>query len=184
MRLNLLFASALLLMISVWAVGETWGEYSNRTDAFSINFPGEPSVREITYKTEYAISLPARVYTKQDGSNRYSLTVVDYTVAEKIHADRVRSCKAAGGDGDLCNDHGSTEIRGALIYATWNFFQRDAKVTHLSYSNVDRIEGNELQLTNPDGSRTFASVHMHENRLYILEGTVAKGSPPPALFQD
>ena len=24
---------------------------------------------------------------------------------------------------------------------------------------------------------------MHENRLYILEGTVSAGSPPPGLFQ-
>jgi hypothetical protein len=24
---------------------------------------------------------------------------------------------------------------------------------------------------------------MHENRLYILEGTVPEGSPPPGLFQ-
>jgi hypothetical protein len=40
-----------------------------------------------------------------------------------------------------------------------------------------------VQLTNPDQSRTFAAIHMHENRLYILEGTVAKGFPQPALFQ-
>jgi hypothetical protein len=26
-------------------------------------------------------------------------------------------------------------------------------------------------------------IHMHENRLYILEGTMSAGSPPPGLFQ-
>jgi hypothetical protein len=45
------------------------------------------------------------------------------------------------------------------------------------------VEGNFLQLTNPDESRTFAYVAMHENKLYILEGTVPKGYPEPGLFQ-
>jgi hypothetical protein len=40
-----------------------------------------------------------------------------------------------------------------------------------------------VQLTNPDGSRTFAGIHMHDNRLYIQEGTVPKGYPEPGLFQ-
>ena len=40
-----------------------------------------------------------------------------------------------------------------------------------------------MQLANRDGSQTFVMIHMHENRLYILEGTVAAGSPPPGLFQ-
>ncbi|PYR66094.1 MAG: hypothetical protein DMF88_17510 [Acidobacteria bacterium] len=38
-------------------------------------------------------------------------------------------------------------------------------------------------MTNADGSRTFAEIHMLENRLYIFEATVPKGAPPPALFQ-
>ena len=29
----------------------------------------------------------------------------------------------------------------------------------------------------------FGAVHMHEYRLYILEGTVPAGGVPPALFQ-
>jgi hypothetical protein len=38
-------------------------------------------------------------------------------------------------------------------------------------------------MTNADGSRTFAEIHMHANRLYIFEATVPKGAPSPALFQ-
>ena len=74
-------------------------------------------------------------------------------------------------------------MRGAIVYASWKFFQRDAKVTDYAVYNADRVEGHRLQLTNSDGSRTFAVIHMHENRLYIVEGTVPKGAPPPALFQ-
>ena len=39
------------------------------------------------------------------------------------------------------------------------------------------------QLLNPDGARTFAAIHRHGTRLYILEATVPKGAPPPGLFQ-
>jgi hypothetical protein len=65
----------------------------------------------------------------------------------------------------------------------FEFLQRDAKVTHYANYNADLVEGHRLQLTNPDGSRTYAVIHMHEYHLYILEGTVAKGQPPPGLFQ-
>jgi hypothetical protein len=70
-----------------------------------------------------------------------------------------------------------------MIYATWNFLKRDAKVTHYVFTNADRVEGHDIHLANADGSRTFASIYMHENRLYIFEGTVAKNSPPPLVFQ-
>jgi hypothetical protein len=40
-----------------------------------------------------------------------------------------------------------------------------------------------LQLTNADKSRTFASIFMHENKLYLAEATVPAGYPEPGLFQ-
>ena len=40
-----------------------------------------------------------------------------------------------------------------------------------------------MQLVHPDRSQTFVMIHMHENRLYILEGTVPANAPPPGLFQ-
>ena len=69
------------------------------------------------------------------------------------------------------------------MWATFHLLQRDAKVTFYAWYNADLVEGHQLQLTNADGTRTFAAIHMHENRLYIVEGTVPKGAPQPALFQ-
>ena len=69
------------------------------------------------------------------------------------------------------------------MYATYKLIQKAAKVTSLAWEWQDMVEGNFLQLTNPDESRTFAYVAMHENKLYILEGTVPKGYPEPGLFQ-
>ena len=71
----------------------------------------------------------------------------------------------------------------ATLHATFAFIQRDATLTHLAYAWQALVSGNELQLLNRDGSRTFAFIAMHTDRLYILEGTTPKGYPPPVLFQ-
>ena len=160
--------------------GGEWIEYVSRADRFTVNFPAEPQVRDITYPTEYGITLPGRVHSYDSGPNRYSVTVVDYADVEKIHAERLKGCTAYP---NLCNSPWVGELRGAIDYAAWSFLKRDAKVTHYAYGNIDRIEGRRIQLTNADRSRTFAAIHMHENRLYILEGTVPEGAPPPGLFQ-
>jgi hypothetical protein len=182
MRLILVGAAVLTLLLTGTAFAQEWIDYSNRSDFFTINFPGEPKVKEITYLTEYSITLPAHVYSHESDRSRYSVTVVDYTKEEALENERVKACQAAGGEGDLCNNHSRADQRGAILHATWNLIQKSAKVTHLSYSNADRVEGNEVYLTNADGTRTCAAIYMHEGRLYIIEGTVPANSPPPALF--
>lgn len=168
---------------SVPSFAQGWIDYVSRADFFAVNFPAEPKVQDTTYRTQYFITLPARVYSHVDGPNRYAVTVVDYSDAGTLHAERLKNCKTDLGDGDSCNDPTRTDVRGAIVYATWNFLQRDAKLTHFTFTTADLVEGHQLQLTNPDGSRTFAAIHMHENRLYILEGTVAARAPAPGLFQ-
>ncbi len=177
-------ALTLLVAAPLFAQGGAWTEYTSRQDFFSVSFPGEPTVEEITYATEYRITLPGRVYRVEHDSHRYSATVIDYTDAVEIHLARNAACAAAGGDGDLCQDDGPEEMRGAIVYASWNIMNRDGvEVTQYAYYNSDRVEGNAIRLTNSDASRTSAIVHMHENRLYILEGTVPAGAPAPGIFQ-
>ncbi len=183
MRRILLIAAALSLFISGPCFAQEWIEYASQRDFFTVNFPSDPKVQDITYTTEYGITLPARVYSSADGANRYSVTAVDYTGAEKIHAERNKQCKATDQYPDVCGDRSRNDLRGAIVWATFHFLQRDAKVTFYAYYNADLVEGHQLQLTNADGTRTFAAIHMHENRLYIVEGTVPKSAPQPALFQ-
>jgi hypothetical protein len=57
------------------------------------------------------------------------------------------------------------------------------KVTYFGWNNIDLVEGHMLYVTNPDRSRTSAGIYMHENKLYILEGTVPAGRPDPGFFQ-
>lgn len=180
MRLSPLVPAAFLLLTSGPAFAQEWIEYVSRADFFNVNFPAEPTVRDITYPTEYGITLPGRIHSFQDGATRYSVTVVNYADVQRIHQERLTNCQAYP---NLCTNPWVGEVRGALDYAAWNFLQRDAKVTHYAYYNTDRVEGRRIQLANADRSRTFAAVHMHDNRLYILEGTVPAGAPPPGLFQ-
>jgi hypothetical protein len=74
-------------------------------------------------------------------------------------------------------------VQGSIVFATAQFLKRDAKVTLLGWAVVDQIEGHRLQLLNADGSRTFAEIHRHGTRLYVLEATVPARAPAPGLFQ-
>ena len=179
-----LAALALSAPLPGFAQSFGWTDYMSREDYFSVSFPGEPSVEEIAYPTEYRITLPARVYSHDDGAYRYSVTVVDYRNAVDIHLARNDACRAAGGDGDQCQDDGPEEVRGAIVHASWNIMKREGvEVNHYAHYNSDLVEGHNIRLTNVDGSRTTAVVHMHEDRLYILEATVPPGSPAPGMFQ-
>ena len=144
MRVIPLLSAALALVASetISAQGLTWTEYESRQDYFSVSFPGNPTIEEITYPTEYRIELPGRLYSYDDGSNRFSMTVIDYNDAVDIHLARNAACFAAGGDGDLCQDDGPEEMRGAIVYASWNIMNRDdVDVNHYAHYNSDRVEG-------------------------------------------
>ena len=184
---------ALVLSMAGPAVAQEWTEYANRQDGFKVNFQGQPTVTETTWKSEQGYILPARAYSAERGRERYSMTVVDYSGIKQQGIERAAKCpagaetcrgQATGGLVDLTGPGYSTQdIRGALVYASFKFIQRDAKVTAYLWNWQDLVEGHELHLTNnADQSRTLAYIAMHENKLYILEGTVPKGYPEPGLF--
>ena len=197
MRLRQLTIAAAVLLISTQAFGQEWVEYSNKQDRFEVNLPEQPTVRDFTYTSWLDAKLPARVYTAQRGAERYSVTFVDYTKAQQVHAEMARSmncaagtpptqCTAAiGGTDSAAQGVGAWkyDVLGALDHASEAFLKRDAKVTYFAWATIDRIVGRQIHLTNPNGSRTFVAIHMLENRLYIFEGTVPARAPEPALFE-
>ena len=184
MRLIPLVAAAFVLLVSAPSFAQEWIEYTSRADLFTVNFPGEPEVRDTTYATEYRVNLPGRVHSVENGPNRYSVTVIDYTNVQEVHAEQLEGCQAPSrSNANLCNNPWIAELEGAIDFAAWEFLQRDAEVTHYAFYRAERVTGRRIQLTNADESRTFAAIHMHENRLYLFEGTVPLGAPPPGLFQ-
>ena len=78
--------TALALLLAQPAFAQEWTEYVNKVDRFSVPAPGEPTTTAITWDSEYGAKFPGRVYTWDRGPNRYSVTVVDFSDAERIHA--------------------------------------------------------------------------------------------------
>src|SRR6266566_9668556 len=181
MRVMPFILAALVTSVSTPSLAQEWIEFANRVDRFTCLFPSQPKITETTYPSAQRANLPARVYSAAQGQSRYSVTVVDYTQAERILTEKAKTCPVGaepclGGPGD--EGHWKGDIRGAIVYATWQLMQRDAKVTSFVWNFVDMVEGHQLQLTNnADKSRTFAGIYMHENKLYIVEGTVPAGYP-------
>ena len=191
MRLSPLAPVALLLFFSGPSFAQEWITYVSRADMFSVNFPNQPKVQDITYISELEAKFPARVYTAEEGPSRYSMTVVDYTDSVRIHTERAKTCNPDAHDG--CAGTGEEgaqgvgsykyERRGAPDFASWKILLRDAKVSYFGWAVIDRIEGRYIHLTNADKSRSFFGIYMHGNRLYITEATVPAGYPEPGLFQ-
>ena len=193
MRPTLRIATLLVLAFSTPAFAQEWDLFVFPDDGFSVNFPGKPQVETTTWVSQYRYPLPARVYRASRGAERYEVTVVDYRAAEKMGAERAKQCPPGaetcigtqdGRQGAIIGlGYWKMDVRGAMAFATLKFLQRDAKVTDYNLQFQEVVEGYILNLTNRDESRTFAYITMHENRLYIFEGTTPKGAPEPGLFQ-
>jgi hypothetical protein len=180
----------LLLLIPRAAHAQEWDEYTSLQDGFRLNFPGTPTITETKWTTQLNYVLPARVYSATKDRERYSVTVVDYSGIEQQGIERGKSCPPgnancrANAPEALGPGYSRHDERGAIVYATFKLLQRDAKLNYLAYEWQDLVEGNIIQLTNnADQSRTFAWVGMHQQKLYILEGTVPADRPEPGLFQ-
>jgi hypothetical protein len=165
-----------------------WVEFVSKEDRFTATFPAQPRVTETTFKSEYGADLPARIYEAVSGPTRAKITVVDYTRIEEILTEKAKNCPPGS---ETCRGGGSStgagywrpDLMGSVIYATWQFMQRDTKVTYLGWTNMNLVEGHMMYMTNADGTRTSAGIYQHEYRLYILEATVPGNYPDPGFFQ-
>jgi hypothetical protein len=184
MRLMPLMSSVLVLAMSGTSFAQEWTEFSSREDRFTIPFPGQPTITETTWVSQYNAILPARVYTRTQGSGRYSVTVVDYNPVERLLSERSRTLPAL----DLAIHvyglgYWKTDVRGAVVFAMSKYLERSGKITSILSSYSDLVAGVILTLTNPDQTSTYASIYMHDTRLVIAEATLQRGYPAPVIFQ-
>ena len=150
-------AAMMSLCLSGVANAQAWEEYVNRGDFFAVNFPGEPKVESITYKTAKGTALPAHVYSAEDRRGRYRLTVVDYNGAK-------------------------AEIPAAMDEAA--AVMRKQGTT--KYAEINQLDNHRSwRITVETGQRVIlAEILMAmNNRLYISEAETPLNTPPPALFQ-
>jgi hypothetical protein len=150
---SVLSASALFAQASEWIV------YVDRAERFTINLPGQPTIREAMYEPQRGPMLPARIYTVQDGPRRYTVTVVNYA-------------------GASVND-----VPHAVAWEAWNYRKRGGEITYDSFANVDRINGHQLHITHADKTVSMVGIYLHARRLYILEALVPPNTPGALHFQ-
>src|SRR5438552_19084239 len=94
MRLTPLISATLAIAVASPLFAQEWIEFASREDRFTCNFPSQPKVTEITYRSQHEADLPARVYSASQGQSRYSVTVVDYAQAQRILTEKAKSCPA------------------------------------------------------------------------------------------
>ena len=178
MRAAFLMAALCVLFSAPPALAQDWTEYENRVDHFTVPAPGEPKVDTIAWDSEYGAKFPGRVYTWTQRRARYSVTVVDYSDAERIHSE-LNHVAYRGGPG-----YWTIDIMASIDYAATRYRQKPGvKVTYDAWHYIERVTGHELQLTNPDESRSYVGIYLHENRLYIIDATAANNDVPPIIFQ-
>src|SRR5439155_11618871 len=114
MRRTCLMAAVLILIASCPSFSQEFTQYTSRTDLFAVDFPGQPTIKDITWKTEYEITLPGHVYSGENAGGKNSDTVSDYKGTEEIHTARGEESKRRGGERDEYMNDRSGEMQGSI----------------------------------------------------------------------
>src|SRR6185503_10126037 len=171
-------AAVCVLLIGGPLFAQEWNRYQNLDDRFAVTAPGQPTIEKTKWKSEYDSMFPETIYRWQQGQNRYTVTVVDYSDSEAIYLANKHTADFQA------SFYWQIDILGSIQYAATQYRQKpNVKVTFDAFHYINLVTGHELQLTNPDQSRTYVGIYLHENRLYVFDATVAKGMPPPLIFQ-
>jgi len=152
-------AGLLFFFVNSAANAQGWFEYTNREEQFSVNFPEEPAIGDVSYKAASGQNIPARLFEAREGASRYTVTVVNYTGAAP------------------------EDIAAAIDHAAETYRDSGSEVTYDNEAGVDGIDGHMVQLTNPDGGRSFVQISFLFDRLFIVDATVPAGSIIPGHFQ-
>jgi len=146
--------STALLPTPTYAAEDNWFTYGDADDRFAINLPGQPTVEESTYTSEFGSSWPARVHTLHHNGYIYRMTAANMTP----------SVLAEEGDGPSPG----FEKRGAMAYAATTL-RGTGEVILDTYDQLQVIPGHKLEVVLPDGSLNLVALHTHHEMLYILE---------------
>jgi hypothetical protein len=139
------------------AQAQTWIEYNDPVWGFSINFPHQPVIEDIEYTSYYQRQVPARVFSGEtDVGGRYVMNVVVYA------GDPADSLSAVWQASEPIRERGT--------------------VTYFDFHDLDGIPGLVISVTEPDGRLVQASIYYVNDRLYIIDGSVPAGNPPPSNF--
>ena len=178
MSIARLVAIAVILVCADAAYAQRWRPLASAEDGFQMMVPGEMQVETIQYESEYGIVVPAHVYSHRNDSGFYRLTVVDFRDSQRLHEERIKAL-----DDVYLPIYGEVDVRASVAFEARKIRERAASVEYDNYHYINRVDGHQLQTTNPDGTRTFAGIYLHRSRLYVLEATINPGFPTGGMFQ-
>jgi hypothetical protein len=157
---------------------QAWRDFMSTEDGFQVRVPGEFTITDTTWDSEYGAVMPARIYLYEAGASSYQMTVADYTDAYRIHAAREDRTEA-----DTLRVHWEVDVHASVVYAASMIRARPGRVAFNAYHYIGRVPGEQIQMVYSDESRLYAGIYLHAGKLYILGVTVPQGAPPPILYQ-
>jgi hypothetical protein len=152
-----LMSAGLVALLSSAALAQMT-EFTSTEYKFSINFPAPPAQSETTLTVAGGKTVPAGLFSATRGTGKYTVTVA------RLPEDA---------------PHRSEQIN----YAAESFRKRGWQIAHDELSVTDGIPVHQMTLVAPDGRRSMVAILVWDRRIYITEGNVAQGSPPPTQFQ-
>ncbi len=164
MRVSAFIVAMVGMSIASPASAQDWFLYTCELDNFTVNFPADPVMENTTYYLPSGKATSARIYTATDNEGVYKVTVVDY-------------------GGLNANDKARAIEDGADT-----FRNRAGEVTLDEFGFFEGAESQIMQVSNPDGTRSYVVVAYLPERsnipkLFILEGISPPGAVVAGVFQ-
>jgi hypothetical protein len=140
-----LTAAALALFFTGAALADDWKDYENRDYAFTVHFPGDPTVETAIYKAADGRSFPAHVFAVKQDTGEFKVTVVDMPG------------KQTGSDAAVMKDATKSVVGGGTI---------KFDIPH----RVRQVYGRQLGIAGANGGYSYVALFYRNNRLYQVEG--------------
>jgi hypothetical protein len=157
MRPVFLLSAGIALMLSSAATAQTWREFSDRQEGWSINFPADPRSETRPYTTPSGAMVPSKVYTVELPTGLFVLTFVELASRPQDEAQAIAHAVGA--------------------------IRQKGRATYDDAHELDGIPGHQISVLQSDGRLTLGSVYLYNHRLYITESSVPPGAAPPQQFQ-
>ena len=139
------------------AGAQTWKEYDYPQETFTADFPAEPKVETTTYKAPGGRMVEARIYSALLAGGEFKVTVADMS--------------------DIKESAGNI-----MAYAVFMLSRQGELKFNISHA-TRRVIGRQAIIDGADGSQTYVSVFVHNQRLYQIAGTVPSGGATADAFR-
>jgi hypothetical protein len=134
----------LALFFTGVAMGDDWKDHENRDYAFTIHFPGDPTVEAATYKAADGRAFPAHVFSVKQDTGVFKVTVVDMPG------------KQTGSNATVMKE--ATKVVAPVASSS-------------SISTIaGAVYGRQLGIAGANGGCFYVALFYRNNRLYQVEG--------------